>query len=89
MPKDAYINARVDKTLKAKAERVLRHVGVTTTDAVTMLLHQIVLQKGLPFDVRVPNPETRKAIGEARRGKGTVHRGSTKRILQQVLAADD
>ena len=53
MPKDAYINARVDKTLKAKAEKVLRHVGVTTTDAINMLLHQIVLQKGLPFDVRV------------------------------------
>ncbi|MCH9808458.1 MAG: type II toxin-antitoxin system RelB/DinJ family antitoxin [Alphaproteobacteria bacterium] len=89
MPKDAYINARVDSALKGKAEKVLRQVGVTTTDAVTMLLHQIVLQKGLPFDVRVPTKETRKAIAEARGGKGTTHTGSTKSALQEITETDD
>src|SRR6185503_20760865 len=54
MPKNAYITARVDKSLKAKAEKVLGRVGITTTDAITMLLHQIVLRKGLPFEARIP-----------------------------------
>jgi DNA-damage-inducible protein J len=64
MPKTANINARVEKDLKTKAEKVLRHVGVKTSDAITMFLRQVVLQRGLPFDVRVPNAETRKAIAE-------------------------
>jgi DNA-damage-inducible protein J len=89
MTKDAYINARVDKTLKTKAEKVLRRVGVSTTDAITMMLHQIVLQKGLPFDVRVPNAETRKALAEVRSKKTTVHTGSTKDILEEVLESND
>ena len=64
MPKDGYITARVDKRAKLKAEKVLRRVGVSTTDAINMLLHQIVLHDGIPFQVRVPNAETRKAIEE-------------------------
>lgn len=64
MTKTANINARVEKDLKTKAEKVLRHVGVKTSDAITMFLRQVVLQRGLPFDVRVPNADTRKAIAE-------------------------
>ena len=64
MSKTGYITARVDPRLKASAARVLSKLGVSTTDAITMFLRQVVLQGGLPFDVRVPNAETRKAIEE-------------------------
>jgi DNA-damage-inducible protein J len=64
MGKTGYITARVEPKLKARAARVLATVGVTTTDAITMFLRQVVLRNGLPFEVRVPNAETRKAIGE-------------------------
>jgi DNA-damage-inducible protein J len=64
MGKTGYITARVEPKLKARAARVLATVGVTTTDAITMFLRQVVLRNGLPFDVRVPNAETRKAIEE-------------------------
>ena len=39
-------------------------MGVSTTDAITMFLRQVVLRNGLPFEVRVPNAETRRAIEE-------------------------
>ena len=79
MPKNAYINARVDKTLKARAEKVLSRVGISTTDAITMLLHQIVLRKGLPFDARIPNKETIAAMTELDAGKGERYRRHGKR----------
>ena len=43
---------------------MLATVGVSTTDAITMFLRQVVLRNGLPFEVRVPNAATRKAIEE-------------------------
>jgi DNA-damage-inducible protein J len=64
MPKDATINARVDKHLKAKAEKVLNEVGISTSEVITMMLHQIVLRQGLPFEARIPNAATRKAMAE-------------------------
>jgi DNA-damage-inducible protein J len=64
MGKTGYITARVEPKLKARAGRVLAKVGVSTTDAITMFLTQVVLKGGLPFEARVPNAETRKAIEE-------------------------
>jgi len=85
MPKNAYINARVDKNLKAKAEKVLSRVGISTTDAVTMLLHQIVLRKGLPFDVRIPNEETIAAIAELDEGAGEIFASSARETFDQLV----
>ena len=86
MVKTDYINARVESTLKKRAERVLRHVGVKTSDAVTMFLQQVVLHEGLPFEVRNPNKESRRAIREFRAGKKRkVYTGSTKEILDAIL----
>ena len=89
MLKDAYINARVDKRTKAEAQKVLGEVGMTTTQAINLFLTQIVLHKGLPFEVRIPNKETRKAIAELRAGKGERYRGSTKAFLQEMVESGE
>ena len=84
MTKTAYINARVEQKLKTDAERVFRRVSVNTSDAVSMFLRQVVLQKGMPFEIRIPNAESRKAIAELRAGKGKAYTGSTKDILDAL-----
>jgi uncharacterized protein len=56
--KTGYINTRITPALKAEAESVLERLGVSTTEAVTMFLSQVVLQQGLPFNVRIPSAET-------------------------------
>lgn len=60
--KTGYINTRVTPALKAEAESVLERLGVSTTEAVTMFLRQVVLQQGLPFNVRIPSVETAAAL---------------------------
>lgn len=56
------INLRVEPGLKHSAESVLKRLGMTTSDAITLFMHQLVLREGLPFDVRIPNKRTRKAL---------------------------
>jgi len=85
MPKEGYITARVDKRLKAKADKVLRSVGVTTTEAVTMLLHQIVLRNGLPFAARIPNQETIDAMAEIDAGGGEISTASTAATFDRIV----
>ena len=87
MPKTAYINARVDPTLKAKAERILSRVGISTTDAITMLLHQIVLRRGLPFEARIPNKETIAAMDELDRGSGEHFNGTADELFAKAVAS--
>ena len=75
--KTGYINARIEPKLKKRPEAVLDKIGLSTTDAVTMFLKQVVAQKGLPFPANMPNRETIKAIEELERGGGTRYTGDT------------
>ncbi len=68
MPKTAMIRARVEPRLKEDAETVLRRVGLTPTQAVTLFYKQVTLHRGLPFAVRVPNARTRRAMRDALAG---------------------
>ena len=85
MSKTGYITARVEPKLKARAGRVLAKVGVSTTDAITMFLTQVVLTDGLPFEVRTPNARTRQAIEELEAGQGETFRDSTKEVIDSIV----
>lgn len=69
MGKTETIRARVEPALKRDAEAVLKKLGLTSSEAITLFLAQVKLTKGLPFSVRLPNKETRRAIREARERK--------------------
>ena len=65
MSKTAMITTRVDPGLKTDAEKVLRKLGISTTEAINLFLSQVRLRKGLPFDVKIPNKATLKAMKDA------------------------
>ena len=69
MSKTETIRARVEPELKRGAEAVLKKIGLTSSEAITLFLAQVKLTKGLPFPVRVPNKQTRRALKEARARK--------------------
>lgn len=49
------VYARIDTTLKERAEHILNQLGISPSSAVQMLYSQIVLQKGMPFELRLPS----------------------------------
>jgi DNA-damage-inducible protein J len=68
MSKTIMITARVDPKLKRATEKVLKELGLTTSQAITLYFNQISLRKGLPFAVAIPNTETAQAIEAALAG---------------------
>ena len=69
MAKTAMITTRVDPDLKADAEKVLSKLGISTTEAINLFLSQVRLRRGLPFDVKIPNKTTLKAMKDAEEGR--------------------
>jgi DNA-damage-inducible protein J len=67
--KTAMITTRVDPDLKADAEKVLSKLGISTTEAINLFLSQVRLRRGLPFDVKIPNKTTLKAMKDAEEGR--------------------
>ena len=54
MAKTANMYARIEPDLKSQAEAILAALGISASNAITMFYKQIVLQKGLPFEVKLP-----------------------------------
>lgn len=52
--KSANLYARIEPDLKEQAESILNSLGIPASNAITMFYKQIVLQRGLPFDVKLP-----------------------------------
>ena len=56
MSKTANLNIRIDPKTKEEAEKLFSNFGITITDAVNLFLHQSLLSRGLPFSVKLPEP---------------------------------
>ena len=54
MNKNSTIHVRVNENVRANAEETLSMLGMTISVAVNMLLHQVNLVGGLPFDLKIP-----------------------------------
>lgn len=64
MSKSEIIRSRIDPELKIQGEAVLATLGLKTSEAITIFFKQLVLQRGLPFDLKVPNSVTIEALNE-------------------------
>lgn len=67
---DTVIRARIDADTKARAEAALQAMGLTMSDAIRLLMVRVAEERRLPFEVRVPNAETRAAMDELAEGRG-------------------
>ena len=54
MANTSAVYARIDTTLKDRAEGILSQLGISPSSAIQMLYSQLVLRKGMPFDLRLP-----------------------------------
>ena len=54
MANTSAVYARIDKELKENAEDILSQLGISPSRAIQMLYSQIVLRKGMPFELRLP-----------------------------------
>lgn len=88
MLKTEVVHARIDPTLKRSAESILRRLGLSTTDAFTMLLHQVVMHKGMPFEIRIPNKTTKQVLRDLKIGKNLKRKSSVKDIMKEIRATD-
>ena len=53
--KSANLYARIEPDVKEKAESILSTLGIPASSAINMFYKQIILQRGLPFEVKLPS----------------------------------
>lgn len=54
--KSANLYARIEPEVKEQAESILAALGVPASNAINMFYKQIILHRGIPFEVTLPAP---------------------------------
>lgn len=55
MNKTSSVFVRIDPRTKEKAEKILNELGISASTAINMFYKQIIIQNGMPFDVKCSN----------------------------------
>ena len=72
MSKTAMVRARLEPDLKDHAENIFHRLGLNATQAITIFYRQVELRDGLPFDVVVPTPTTRRTFEASEAGRDLI-----------------
>lgn len=86
--KSANLYARIEPEVKEQAEDILQTLGISASSAINMFYKQIILQNGLPFEVKIPSarPADIRTLSDAEfdaeleKGYADIKAGRTKSV---------
>ncbi len=84
MAKTATIQTRVDPEIKQNAQKILNMLNISMSEAISLYLTQITLNKGIPFEIKIPNKLTAETLNNSVNGK-ELHKASDVDELFQEL----
>jgi len=82
--KTTTVRARIEPKLKEETEHIFDELGISTTEAIRMFFTQVKLHRGLPFDMKIPNQTTEKAIIEAQESSSLRKTNSTNQLFDEL-----
>lgn len=88
MSRTTMIHARLPIDLKEDVARILKKIGLSATEAITLFYSQVRLQNGIPFPVKIPNKTTLKAMKDADDGK-TIDFNSFEEMMKYLKDDED
>lgn len=87
MAKTVMIRARIEPGLKREAEVVFGELGLSVSEAFNLFCRQVVMHRGLPFAVEIPNEETLAAIQRVHARKGLIKYDSWEDFRKEMNSA--
>jgi len=81
MALDATVRARIDAGLKEDVEKILSEIGISTSQAIAMFMKGIKRERGIPFELKIPNEETLEAMRE-------IDEGLTEKVTLEQLKSE-
>ena len=90
MSKSANLYVRMEPDIKEQAEKILSALGIPASNAINMFYKQIIIQRGLPFDLKLSSESVlnfnhmteQEADTELQKGIEDVKTGNVKSLKQ-------
>ncbi len=78
------LTVRTDKDLKDKVGKILHEMGLNHSTAINLFYHKVLDDKGIPFDLKITNPETIKALTDSRNNKNLTRHENTDKLFEDL-----
>ena len=62
-------NVYLDANMKQKAQEIFKTYGMGLSDAFNIFLSQAVIERGIPFQIKIPNDTTLQAMKDVENNK--------------------
>lgn len=60
---------RIEESEYKQAKEILKYIGLSYSQAINIFNHLIVLNRGLPFETKIPNDKTVEVMKDVLEGK--------------------
>jgi DNA-damage-inducible protein J len=84
MGQTATLSVRTDKGLKEKVGKILNELGLNHSTAINIYYHQILTRKGIPFEVKIPNKTTLRAMEDLDKGKNVKRFDTAEELFEDL-----
>ncbi|MDZ7767044.1 MAG: type II toxin-antitoxin system RelB/DinJ family antitoxin [Melioribacteraceae bacterium] len=84
MNKTATIQTRIDPKVKNSAQKVLNQLNISMSEAISIFLTQVSLNKGIPFEIRVPNKTTEETLRKSEKGEELHEVSDVKELFKEL-----
>ena len=84
MAKTAVIQARIDPEVKNNAQKILSKLNISMSEAISIFLTQISLNRGIPFEIKIPNDLTSDILSKSDRGEDLHKVSSVEELFQEL-----
>ncbi len=84
MAKAAMIRVRVEPELKKDVENIFQELGLSITEAITLFYRQVRLNRGLPFEVRIPNETTVRTFQDSDAGRNVIRAETAEEMFEKL-----
>ena len=78
------IQARIDVESKEQAKKIFDFLGLTMSQAITLYLRQVILRRGIPFEIEIPNELTAKVLRASKKGRGLHKAASVNKLFREL-----
>jgi len=84
MAKTTMIRARTEPELKDEVEKIFHALGLTSSEAINIFYHKVKLEKGLPFEVKIPNNTTLQAMEDVKKKRHLRQFDNVEEMLREL-----
>ena len=84
MAKTAIIQTRIDPEVKTQAQNVLNKLNLSMSEAISIFLTQVSLNRGIPFDIKIPNTLTADTLSKSEKGEELHEVNSVDQLFQEL-----